>query len=203
MIIGYSGSGKSTLAKFLSDKYNLPLLYLDKFGWKPNWEYVDENVQISLLDDFLSTHESWVIDGNYSFNNYERRFMEADRIYFLNFNTNTDFMAQRKSFIDGLPALFEMIKGNYDVIGRHSAMLTLCAEFKNFCHKLDEVFDNRDKKLKQIRADVLSSREEIINEINAQCTRRYEIIMLVNDFRNYILAYFAEDQEIQLLASYF
>lgn len=34
VILGYSGSGKSTLAKFLGQKYEIPVLYLDKeFIW--------------------------------------------------------------------------------------------------------------------------------------------------------------------------
>lgn len=121
-------------------------------------------------------------------------------LHFLNFNQNTDFNAQRKSFMEGLPSLFKLIKNNYDVIDRHSAMLALCSEFRFFYDKLDSVFDDRDRKLKNIRANMLASQEEISKEINAQCARRYEAVLLANDFRNYILASFAEDKEIQSIA---
>ena len=36
-IIGYAGSGKSTLADYLSKKYHLPLLHIDKISFHQNW----------------------------------------------------------------------------------------------------------------------------------------------------------------------
>lgn len=121
-------------------------------------------------------------------------------LYLLCFNTNTDFSAQCKDFISGLPSVFAMLKENYDIIGRHTAMIALCTEFKTFCYRLNNVFNDRDSKLRIVKADMLSSREEIRVEIDAQCSRRYETIMMVNDFRNYILANFPEDGEIQSIA---
>lgn len=86
MIIGYSGSGKSTLAELLSETYNEPLLYLDTLHFLPNWVERNEDDEQKLLSDFLNTNSGWVIDGNYSKNNYERRLEEADIIILMLFN---------------------------------------------------------------------------------------------------------------------
>ena len=64
-IIGYSGSGKSTLAKRLGSFYNIPILHLDSVNFLPGWEVRDTNEMNSIVDDFLTSNESWVIDGNY------------------------------------------------------------------------------------------------------------------------------------------
>lgn len=64
MIIGCCGSGKTTLAKKLSNKLNLPLIYLDKLNWRDNWQ----NISKEEFDDLLWAEvikPTWIIDGNY------------------------------------------------------------------------------------------------------------------------------------------
>lgn len=85
-IIGYSGSGKSTLAKKLAEKYQVDVLHFDTVNFLPNWQLRDKEDQKRLTKEFLDTHESWVIDGNYSRLFYERRMLEADIIILLLFN---------------------------------------------------------------------------------------------------------------------
>ena len=87
-VIGYSGAGKSTLAKLLSQKLDLPLLYLDRVQFTPNWVERDRTEALTLVDAFLE-NESWVIDGTYSAFRQERRMAEADLILFLNFGRFT------------------------------------------------------------------------------------------------------------------
>lgn len=85
-IIGYSGCGKSTLAKHLGEIYQIPVLYLDRVFWLPNWKSREREESANIVKQFLDTNDSWVIDGNYSYMEKERRMKEADRIIFLNFN---------------------------------------------------------------------------------------------------------------------
>lgn len=85
-IIGYSGSGKSTLAEFLADKYNVPLLYLDKIHHLPGWIEQSLSIEQKKVKDFLDNNENWIIDGNYFKLSFERRMNEADKIIFMNFN---------------------------------------------------------------------------------------------------------------------
>lgn len=84
-IIGYSGSGKSTLAKRLSEKFGLPILYLDTIHWKPNWNERADDESCEIIGDFMDEHSSWVIDGNYKKLLHERRMEEADYIVFMDF----------------------------------------------------------------------------------------------------------------------
>lgn len=85
-IIGYSGAGKSTLAKFLGGRENAEVLHLDAVYWLPDWQACDRAEGAKKVEAFLDSHESWVIDGNYSSFCYDRRMEEADFIVFLNFN---------------------------------------------------------------------------------------------------------------------
>ncbi len=85
-IIGYSGSGKSTLAKKLAKVYQADVFHFDTVKFLPNWQDRDEEEQKRITQKFLDTHESWVIDGNYSKLFYERRMQEADIIILLLFN---------------------------------------------------------------------------------------------------------------------
>ena len=89
MILGYSGSGKSTLATQLGSAIGAPVLHLDTVHWLPDWkERTDQDAE-KIVNDFLDTHESWVIDGNYHAMAFQRRLDSADRILILNVNRFT------------------------------------------------------------------------------------------------------------------
>lgn len=79
-IIGYSGSGKSTLAEKLGSKYKAEVLHLDTVQFMPGWEIRPAEEQERTVSEFMASHTSWVIDGNYSKLLYERRMEEADVI---------------------------------------------------------------------------------------------------------------------------
>lgn len=85
-ITGYSGSGKSTLAKELAEIYQANVFHFDTVNFLPDWQVRDIEDQKRITKEFLDTHESWVIDGNYSKLFYERRMLEADAIILLLFN---------------------------------------------------------------------------------------------------------------------
>ncbi len=84
-ILGYSGAGKSTLAKKIATKYDIPLLHLDMINFSENWKERETNDVKEKLENFMDENESWVIDGNYSKLEQERRVKEADKIIFLDF----------------------------------------------------------------------------------------------------------------------
>ena len=97
-IIGYSGSGKSTLAASLAKKHDLPLLYLDTTHFLPDWVIRPTEERAKIVEEFLDTHENWVIDGNYTKVFYERRLSEADEIIFMNFNRFACFFRAWKRY---------------------------------------------------------------------------------------------------------
>ena len=85
-VLGYSGSGKSTLARLLGEKYGADVLHFDAIHWLPNWTMNTPEEKLRLTEEFLDSHGSWVIDGNYSKLCYERRMEESDRIIMMLFN---------------------------------------------------------------------------------------------------------------------
>lgn len=98
-IIGYSGSGKSTTAEFLSKKYNIPIMYLDKVHHLPNWVENTRENELKQVSKFLENNESYIIDGNYPKLYYKHRMDEADKIIFMNFNRfNCLFRAIKRYF---------------------------------------------------------------------------------------------------------
>lgn len=86
VIMGYSGSGKSTLARKLGAYYGCDVLHFDAVQFLPGWEIRNEEEKNSITKEFLDTHDSWVIDGNYSKLYLERRVEEADQIILMLFN---------------------------------------------------------------------------------------------------------------------
>ena len=85
-IVGYSGSGKSTLARELAQKYQTDVLHFDTVQFLPDWKIRSAEEKKRITENFLDTHDSWVIDGNYAKLFYERRMEEADIIILLLFN---------------------------------------------------------------------------------------------------------------------
>ncbi len=97
-IMGYSGSGKSTLARKLAERYRTEAFHFDRVQFLPNWEIRGEEEKERLTKEFLDTHESWVMDGNYSKLSYDRRLEEADIIILLLFNRVSCFCRAYRRF---------------------------------------------------------------------------------------------------------
>lgn len=83
-VLGYSGAGKSTLARALGERYGVPVLHFDTIQFTPGWQERDRDEAHRMVHDFMENPE-WVIDGNYTKFEYERRLEEADRIVLLLF----------------------------------------------------------------------------------------------------------------------
>ena len=79
-IIGYSGSGKSTLARALGKYYNAEVLHLDTVHFLPDWVERQVEDEQCIVEEFMDTHDAWVIDGNYGKLSHGRRMNEADHI---------------------------------------------------------------------------------------------------------------------------
>ena len=88
-ILGTSGSGKSTLAQTLGATYHAPVLHLDTVHFLPGWVERPLDEENAIVRRFLDTHESWIIDGNYTKTCYDRRLEEADQIIVLCFDRFT------------------------------------------------------------------------------------------------------------------
>ena len=96
-VIGYSGAGKSTLARALGERYGIPVLHFDTVHWAPGWQERDKAEVHRLVHEFMEQPE-WVIDGNYTKYEYQRRMSEADEIIFLDLPCLTCFFRAWKRF---------------------------------------------------------------------------------------------------------
>jgi len=65
-VVGNSGSGKSTAAVLIGEALGIEHLELDSVRHQPNWVELGDGEFIERVVEFMDTHESWVIDGNYS-----------------------------------------------------------------------------------------------------------------------------------------
>ncbi len=81
MIIGCGGSGKSTLARQLGDLLNIPVLHLDYYYWKPNWEATEREEWERKVRQLIE-QPAWIMDGNYG-GTMEIRIARADTIIYL------------------------------------------------------------------------------------------------------------------------
>ena len=88
-ILGFSGSGKSTLAQALGEITGAPVLHLDTVQFLPNWQVREAAEKQRMVEDFLDSHSSWIIDGNYRKLSFDRRLKEADQIWILLFGRAT------------------------------------------------------------------------------------------------------------------
>ena len=98
-IVGYSGSGKSTLARMLAEIYHTEILHFDAVHFLPDWKIRSDEEKTNITLDFLNTHDSWIIDGNYSKLFYERRMAEADIIILLLFNRVSCFCRAYRRYL--------------------------------------------------------------------------------------------------------
>jgi len=86
-IIGHSSAGKSTLAQHLARRLDLTVCHLDQMAHIPYtaWQMRDRKLMQSDHQAFLAKHESWVIEGNYSYL-MPARFAQATVIIWLDFS---------------------------------------------------------------------------------------------------------------------
>lgn len=97
-ILGYSGSGKSTLAQILGKHYDSDVLHFDSIQFLPGWEVRSADEKQQIVTEFLDTHDSWVIDGNYSKLFLDRRLESSDLIILLLFNRLNSFLRAYKRY---------------------------------------------------------------------------------------------------------
>lgn len=97
-VLGYCGAGKSTLARALGEHYGIPVLHFDTVHWAPGWQERDRAEAHRMVHKFMESSD-WVIDGNYTKFEYERRLAEADRVILLLFPRAVCFLRAWRRFL--------------------------------------------------------------------------------------------------------
>lgn len=83
IIIGCPGAGKSVLTRRITDFLHYPVLHLDKIYHTGGKSHITRDELVTRVSEFASTHEQWIIDGNYV-STLEMRVVLADTIIVLN-----------------------------------------------------------------------------------------------------------------------
>ena len=66
VVVGCSGSGKTTVARALGDILGYPVLELDAVHHLPGWKERPDEEFRQELEDFVTAHRCWIVDGNYN-----------------------------------------------------------------------------------------------------------------------------------------
>lgn len=82
VVLGNAGSGKSTFSRLLGERLSIPVVYLDKLFWEPNWskpvpEVFRERVQTAI------SGSSWICEGNYHRRTFDMRLPRADLVVWM------------------------------------------------------------------------------------------------------------------------
>lgn len=83
IIIGCSGAGKSVLTRRINEFLDYPVMHLDKVYHTVGKEHISREELIEKVNEFASTHNKWIIDGNY-ISILEMRVRLADTVIVLN-----------------------------------------------------------------------------------------------------------------------
>lgn len=83
LIVGICGAGKSTLARELANRWDLPLIHLDKEYWQPGWTTPDVDWWHHRVRE-LVVGDRWVMDGSYA-STLHYRLPRADTVIHLDF----------------------------------------------------------------------------------------------------------------------
>lgn len=65
-VVGCSGAGKSTFGRRCARALGHAHLELDGVMHQAGWVKLDDQIARARIDAFTSTHERWVVDGNYA-----------------------------------------------------------------------------------------------------------------------------------------
>ena len=85
LVIGCPGSGKTTLSKKMAKILDLPIIHLDAFYHKPNWQEPKKDQWNKVLQDLVK-RKLWIMDGNYA-ESFSLRFLRADAIIYLDYSS--------------------------------------------------------------------------------------------------------------------
>ena len=97
LVIGCCGAGKSTFSKELEKIINLPVIHLDKYYHKPNWEEPAKEEWNKTLYRLVNK-KRWIMDGNYS-DSFDIRIPRAATIIYLDYSSLRCFIRVIKRII--------------------------------------------------------------------------------------------------------
>ena len=89
LVLGCCGAGKSTFSKRLHSILKLPLIHVDYYYHKPNWQEPGKEEWAKTLKKILS-QESFIMDGTY-LESLNERMKKSDTIIYLDYSLTKCF----------------------------------------------------------------------------------------------------------------
>lgn len=83
IIIGCPGAGKSVLTRRINEFLDYPVMHLDRVYHNGGKSHITREELVKRVNDFVCSHDKWIIDGNY-ISTLEIRVKLADTIILLN-----------------------------------------------------------------------------------------------------------------------
>ena len=90
LVIGPCGAGKSTFSKKLYKVLKLPLIHLDAYYHKPNWQEPEKKDWDRIVKR-LANQKKWIMDGNFS-DSFDVRIPRSDTIIYLDYSSVKCFL---------------------------------------------------------------------------------------------------------------
>lgn len=82
VVLGNAGSGKSTFSRLLGERLSIPVVYLDKLFWEPNWSKPAPEVFRQRVETAVSG-SAWICEGNYHRRTFDLRLPKADLVVWM------------------------------------------------------------------------------------------------------------------------
>jgi adenylate kinase family enzyme len=83
LVIGSGGAGKSTFSRALGALTGLPVIHLDRYYWKAQWQPTSGDAWKQTVVQ-LASGDGWIMDGNYG-GTLSLRLARCDAVVFFDF----------------------------------------------------------------------------------------------------------------------
>lgn len=162
IVIGNCGSGKSTFSVALAKATGLPLVHLDKLGWRRNFERVPKDEFDKILSEELEK-DKWIIDGNYN-RTIKQRLDKCDTVFYFDLPTYVCLYSVIKRYFkyrnSARPDMAENCKDKFDL----NFYLFICTYKINHGKRIKALLDNA--KSDGVDVIIFKSRKQVNKYIN-------------------------------------
>lgn len=162
IVIGNCGSGKSTFSVALAKATGLPLVHLDKLGWRGNFERVPKDEFDKILSEELEK-DKWIIDGNYN-RTIKQRLDKCDTVFYFDLPTYVCLYSVIKRYFkyrnSARPDMAENCKDKFDL----NFYLFICTYKIKHGKRIKALLDNA--KSDGVDVIIFKSRKQVNKYIN-------------------------------------
>ncbi len=162
LVIGPCGAGKSTFSKKLEKILNLPIIHLDAYYHKPNWQEPTKEEWKKEVTK-LAAQKKWIMDGNFS-DSFDIRIPRSDTIIYLDYSIIRCFLRVLKRNI----TYYGMTRSDMANGCRESFDLSFLKFVVNFNRRNRSKIYNRLEKVKKDKNVIVLKRDRQVKSFLSQ-----------------------------------